>query len=385
MSIKRINGILLILLSCAICTGIIVYTMMLSSLLKVEEEKNMNRWAMATKMLTVPNDNGNTDFTLALQTVQDNTTIPVVVTDSAGNIITYRNLSDEELSEEQMLSILQHMQTDGNKIEIPLEAGENQYLYYLDSQLIDRLAYMPVVILGLVVLFVLFAYVVFSKASKSEQNMVWIGLARESAHQLGTPISALEGWKELLESTDIDRCEVAKGIGDDVKRLGNIAERFSKIGSRTEYDSEDIVSTIYKTYDYLHTRVPRGVILSIENRFDGVNIKTPHNTVLMSWVIENLCRNSIDAMDGKGELSVRIFEDSGRLAIDVSDTGKGIPRGLVRQIFKTGFTTKKRGWGIGLSLAKRIVEQYHKGKISVKWSEVGKGTIMRVTLGKISR
>ena len=199
----------------------------------------MNRWAMATKMLTVPNDNGNTDFTLALQTVQDNTTIPVVVTDSAGNIITYRNLSDEELSEEQMLSILQHMQTDGNKIEIPLEAGENQYLYYLDSQLIDRLAYMPVVILGLVVLFVLFAYVVFSKASKSEQNMVWIGLARESAHQLGTPISALEGWKELLESTDIDRCEVAKEIGDDVKRLGNIAERFSKIGSRTEYDSDD--------------------------------------------------------------------------------------------------------------------------------------------------
>lgn len=387
MKIRNLNKIVLITLASAICIGITLYAVVLSSRLKEEEDKNMNRWAMATSLLAQNKNFDNDVFDLILQTVKDNTTIPVIVADSAGVIHEYRNLSadGETLTDSRMKEIFEEMKSSGYKIDIPLGDGKMQYLYYSESHLLEQLSYTPAVELGVIVLFVLFAYLVFAKESRADQNKVWIGLARESAHQLGTPITALVGWKELLETTDIDPREVAKGIGDDIQRLSNIAERFSKIGSNADFDSTDIVTTVYRTFDYLRTRVPRGVSLSIENRLEGRDISTPHNTVLIGWVVENLCRNAIDAMEGKGELSIRILEESGHLSIEVCDTGKGMTRGTIRQIFKAGYTTKKRGWGIGLSLTKRIVEQYHKGKIAVKWSEVGKGTIMRVMLGKIGK
>lgn len=386
MRIKWIYKLLLIALACFISVSIIIYTLMMTMQLRVEEEKKMNHWAEVTRMLATSDYEGEI-LDLLLTTVQDNTTIPVIVTDSIGDIKQHRNLSadDSNLSDAQRLKILEEMKQSGYKIDIPLGNGEMQYVYYSDSRLLSQLSYVPIVIIALVVLFVLFAYVVLSRAYRDEQNKVWVGLARETAHQLGTPITALMGWRELLATTDFDRNEVAKGISDDIQRLSNIAERFSKIGSRTEFDSTDIVTTIYKTFDYLKTRVPKGVSLSIENRLDGTSVTTEHNGVLIGWVIENLCRNAMDAMEGKGELSIRILNDSGRLAIEVCDTGRGMTRRVVNQIFKAGFTTKKRGWGIGLSLAKRIVEQYHRGKIYVKWSEVGKGTIIRVTLGSIKK
>lgn len=381
----KINRLLLITFASAICLGIIIFSFVFSKRLKEEENKNMTRWAMATSLLATSNSIDGDVMKLLLQTVQDNTTIPVIVTDSEGRIILDRNLSigDDVIPKEEKNEILAQMRTEGHMIEIPLETGEKQLLYYSDSHLLKQLSYMPIISLGMVLFFVIFAYMVISKANKSEQDKVWIGLARESAHQLGTPITALEGWKELLEDTDIDRNEVAKGIGEDIRRLSNIAERFSKIGSNTEFDSNDIAATISHIVDYLRRRASHNIDISFVNDFEGRKVNTPHNTVLIGWVIENLCRNSIDAMEGRGQLTVRLLEDSGRLAIDITDTGKGMNKKMSRQIFKAGFTTKQRGWGIGLSLSKRIIEQYHKGKIFVRSTDIGKGTVMRVVLCQI--
>ncbi|HRY99156.1 MAG TPA: ATP-binding protein, partial [Bacteroidales bacterium] len=273
---------------------------------------------------------------------------------------------------------LDRMASQNTPIKIELADTGVHYIYYQDSWLLWQLRYYPFVQFGIITVFLLIAYLLFSYARKSEQNQVWVGMAKETAHQLGTPLSSMVAWMELLKLKGLDE-ETIREIEKDVQRLETITERFSKIGSAAKLEKTNVTAVVHDTVSYLRSRLSARVIFDITPGPEQPFI-VPLNLHLFEWVIENLCRNAVDAMEGEGSLLISIVEDGRYVHVDVSDTGKGIPKKMFKTIFNPGYTSKKRGWGLGLSLASRIIRNYHRGKVFVKSSTPGKGTTFRVTL-----
>lgn len=355
--------------------------------LQRQERNNMEVWAEAMRSLSHADE--TTDLNLVLKVINGNNFIPVVVLDERGAITTYRNLQiDEETAADSLQTlqrIVQTMKAAGRVITMELNTDlaqapnkqEHIYIYYDESAILKRLASYPYVQLGVVGLFVLMAGYALLSSKRAEQNKVWVGLSRETAHQLGTPISSLMAWTEMLRETYPDD-ELLPEMSNDVKRLELIAERFSKIGSQPELREVNLQEVIRNVADYISRRASDKVNLtcSFPDDCTKVRICPP----LFEWVIENLCKNAIDAMAGEGSITIYVYHHGPHIAIDVADTGKGISKKHFRTVFRPGFTTKKRGWGLGLSLAKRIIEEYHGGRIFVKESDPGRGTTFCILL-----
>ncbi len=305
--------------------------------------------------------------------------VPVIYAAENGEILAYGNLDPLEVKEEGYLQRkMKKMASENDPIEIVLQDGSKQYIYYSASELLSQILIYPYIQFGIIALFLFIAYYAFSTARKSEQNKVWVGMSKETAHQLGTPISSLVGWVEYLKSSGVDE-KIVKELEKDVNRLELITERFSKIGSSPELKKTDMRSHLKESFSYLQSRTSRQAHFVFEPAV-GEDLHARINAPLFDWVIENLVKNALDAMNGTGEIKMKIGRLGGQLIIDLSDTGKGIPKSKFKEVFNPGFSTKKRGWGLGLSLTKRIVENYHNGKVFVKQSEQGKGTTFRIVL-----
>lgn len=344
---------------------------------KNEERLKMNLWAQAQK--TLINAGENTDVELPLQIFSDNTSIPIVLTEN-DSIINTVNIDEIIVKNNQKaIAFLHDLKSENEPIIIEYVPGKFQKLYYGNSALLNKLKYYPLALVLIIVLFGGLVYNFYRSTKMATQNKLWAGMAKETAHQIGTPLSSLIGWVELLKSENVNE-DTTFEIEKDIERLQTITDRFSKIGSEPVLEPKDIIEETKDSYTYLQSRFSKQVEFSF--KAPKKQIIVPLNSILHSWTIENLVKNAIDAMKGKGKLKVKIVEEGKLLKIYVSDTGKGIPRNQFRSIFEPGFTTKKRGWGLGLSLTKRIVEEYHKGKIKVFHSEIGKGTIMEVSFKK---
>ncbi|HNX54283.1 MAG TPA: HAMP domain-containing sensor histidine kinase [Prolixibacteraceae bacterium] len=379
---KRRWKILLLLLATIIGAGAFFYTNWLIKNMATEERKSVELWAEATQRLASPDLNSNQDITFLNNIIVKNTSIPIIITDSLNNINGNRNITLNESNKDKVLAReLEKMKEQNAPIIITISEHEKQYLYYRDSIMLQNLKFYPIVQFGVIFLFILVAYLAFSSSRKAEQNQVWVGMSKETAHQLGTPISSLMAWVELLKMQNIDE-KLIQEFEKDTQRLQKITERFSKIGSIPELVPTDVADTIRSTVEYLKTRSSAKVRFVLD--FDQeIVYRVPLNSALFSWVIENLCKNAIDAMNNAGTIQITISEKADQVFIDVADTGKGISKAHFKTVFQPGFTTKKRGWGLGLSLAKRIVENYHKGKIFLKHSEINKGTTFRIALNKV--
>lgn len=308
--------------------------------------------------------------------------IPVVYVDSSKTkIIATGNIDSSRINTpEKLKKVLAQMGLDNHPIEIHLADAGTSYIYYENSLILSEIKYYPYIQFIVVGLFLIIAYSLFSTARKSEQNQVWVGMAKETAHQLGTPLSSLMAWSELLKMKGVD-LETITEIDKDLKRLSVITERFSKIGSSPKLERENVIHVLNEVVDYVKTRTSKNVVFNL-NHASGHDVFGQLNVPLFSWVIENLCRNAVDAMDGKGTITIEVSDQVQFVYIDVTDTGKGIAKSRYKTIFEPGFTTKERGWGLGLSLSKRIIENYHEGKIFVKRSELEKGTTFRIVLNK---
>ena len=367
----------LFLLAAIIGVGSLLYTNRLVRVLAFEEKKKVELWAEATRQLADVSITGM-DFGFPLRVVQYNTTIPVILVDQDENIIEKRNLDSLKMENpEYVRRQLNKMKDENPPIEVDLGDGLMNYVYYRNSTLLTKLTYYPYIQLGVILLFILVAYLAFSASRKAEQNQVWVGLSKETAHQLGTPTSSMMGWVELLKERHPDKKLVSE-MEKDAGRLEQITERFSKIGSKPVLRDENISEVLQDSVDYLKSRIPEKVSLIFESESEKSVV--PVSKALFQWVVENLCKNAVDAMNGKGSIKISIKEQEKQILIDVGDTGKGIPKKRQKTIFKPGYTTKQRGWGLGLSLAKRIVEDYHRGKIFVLQSDAEKGTIIRIIL-----
>lgn len=361
--------------------------------LKTEERKKIELWAQATKHLVSLTGEG--DYSLAIKVISENNNIPVILVDACDSILENRNFQNFTKSDSFFINLgiitpqiidNKFLRSELNEIkesgDDPIEIniiGDKQWIYYKDSALLYRLRYYPIYQLGFIGLFMFIAYFMFSASRRSEQNKVWAGMAKETAHQIGTPLSSLMAWTELLKEKEGTEQMVTE-MEKDIKRLETITERFSKIGSKSELQKRDIVNLVSQSIEYLKARMPVNTEFDIQ--VPGKEIIIPLNSVLFEWVIENLVTNAVDAMKGKGKISVSITEEENKIVINISDTGDGIDRSIIKNIFKPGVTSKKRGWGLGLSLSKRIIEEYHKGSIFVMKSEKGKGTTFTIRLPK---
>ena len=351
-----------------------------------EEERNkMETWAEALN--TLNNADETTDLSLVLNVIQSNNTIPVIVMDSDGNVSDYRNVEIDaktaEDSDRYVSGYGRRMYNDGHFIRIQLgdslNTSDYQLVCYDESTLLKRLSQYPYWQLGIVMIFVVVALIALLASKRAEQNKVWVGLSKETAHQLGTPISSLMAWVEILKENYPDD-DLIPEMDKDVKRLELIAERFSKIGSLPEPVEASMNEVLAHVVDYMDRRTSKKV--EIVRHLPAEEVIVKMNASLFEWVIENLCKNAVDAMEGKGRIDLMLTDEGSRVVIEVSDNGKGIRKKDIKNVFTPGFTTKKRGWGLGLSLARRIVEEYHKGRIFVKSSEVGKGTTFRIEMNK---
>jgi len=350
--------------------------------LSIEERHKMEVWAEAMRSFSMADE--NTDLNLVLKVIDENNTIPVIVLDKNGQATTFRNIHLEGLDYEDSLrnaSLMgQKMLAAGNAIRIFLdEEGKGDFINvcYDDSVMIKRLSSWPYIQLGIVMVFVVIAIFALLTSKRAEQNKVWVGLSKETAHQLGTPISSLMAWTEILKENYPDD-DLLPEMDKDVKRLQLIADRFSKIGSLPELVPSSLIEVMTHVVDYMNRRTSAKV--QMVSDFPREDVIARINGQLFEWVIENLCKNAVDAMEGEGRITLLVREEAGKAIVEVADTGKGIRKKDIRNVFTPGFTTKKRGWGLGLSLAKRIVEEYHKGRIFVKNSELGKGTTFRIEL-----
>lgn len=352
--------------------------------LSEQEKSKMQVWAEAMKSLSAADE--NTDLSLVLKVLDENHTIPVVVLDNEGIVTEFRNIEIKARNAKDSLLYVtsqgQQMKASGQVIRIALSKNHKDYIdvCYDESLMLKRIAIYPYVQLGVVMLFVIVAIFALLTSKRAEQNKVWVGLSKETAHQLGTPISSLMAWTTILKET-YPEDELLPEMDKDVKRLQLIADRFSKIGSIPEPVPSSLNDVLRHVVDYMDRRTSKKIEMRTELPADDIIINL--NASLFEWVIENLCKNAVDAMGGKlGSITLRLEETDKRVIVEVSDTGKGIKKKDIRNVFRPGFTTKDRGWGLGLSLAKRIVEEYHHGKIYVKNSEVGKGTTFRIELRK---
>jgi C4-dicarboxylate-specific signal transduction histidine kinase len=356
-----------------------------------QERERMQIWADATREMVTSTD-ADVDFLLSI--IQGNHNIPVLLVDDKNNIIEQRNFKLPEpndtlkmideysaVNKEFLQKKLNKLRKTTNNIEIKIDESTRQMLYYEDSDVLRRLAYYPYIQLAVMLLFIAIAYFALISVKKAEQNRVWVGLSKETAHQLGTPISSLMAWTQMLESMGIDK-EIINDMDTDVHRLSVIADRFSKIGSMPDKELTFINEAVESSLNYMRTRIPKHVTLTVHTDGDkncGVMLCQP----LFEWVMENLTKNAVDAMSGEGRIDIVVTSDAQHAHLYIKDTGKGIARKNFKNVFNPGFTTKKRGWGLGLTLVKRIIEEYHDGKIYVKDSEVGKGTTFAIEIPKV--
>lgn len=346
---------------------------------KNEERAKMEFWASA--LTTIANANENTDIELPLQIITKNTTIPIFITDSKENIIDFNNI-DEEISKDSIAlkKYFNSVKNDNQPIKMERSNSKYQLVYYGDSPLLNKLKYYPVALLLIIILFGAVVYNFYRATKMATQNKLWAGMAKETAHQIGTPLSSLIGWLEILKLDNVEESTIVE-IEKDITRLQTITDRFSKIGSEPVLEKRDIIEDTKNTVDYLQTRVSQQVVFTFKAPEHPIYVEI--NPALHSWTIENLVKNAIDAMKGKGALDITISELENMVKIKITDTGKGIPKNQFSKVFEPGFTTKKRGWGLGLSLTKRIVQEYHKGRIKVAHSEIGKGTTMQMSFKKV--
>lgn len=373
---KNLTRWILILSSFIIVSLILWNTYTFFQIFKNEERVKMSHWAIAQKKIN--SVDVNADLELPLEIIQ-NASIPIIQTQN-DSIINTVNIEDDIVKNKTKLSnLLQQLKNQNEPIAIEYIPGKFQYLYYGDSSLLSKLKYYPIALLLIIFLFGAVVYNFYKSTKMATQNKLWAGMAKETAHQIGTPLSSLIGWLEIMKADNVDETTVSE-IEKDIVRLQTITDRFSKIGSEPVLEPKDIIEETKDSYTYLQSRFSKQVEFSFKAPKNPIVV--PLNSALHSWTIENLVKNAIDAMKGKGKLKVKIVEEGKLVKIYVSDTGKGIPRNQFRSVFEPGFTTKKRGWGLGLSLTKRIVEEYHKGKIKVFDSEIGKGTVMEVSFKK---
>lgn len=371
--------ILLLIAALLIGTTSLWYTNRLVKKLSEEERKKIELWAEATRRLADVSEI-NSDINFLSNVISNNNTIPVIWADDKFVVISYRNLDSLKALEKGYLEKqVEVMRIEHVPIEIKIGKNLKQYILYKDSELLIRLRYYPFFQLAVIALFLFVSYLAFSSSRKAEQNQVWVGMAKETAHQLGTPLSSLMAWLELLKMRGMS-IEYTTEIEKDIHRLQTITERFSKIGSAPALSKVNVYDVLNRSVDYIKTRSSGSVEFVIDP--SSTEIFAPMNVPLFEWVIENILKNALDATSGKGKISLHITDQQQFVYIDISDTGKGIPKASYRTIFKPGYTTKNRGWGLGLSLSKRIIEEYHDGQIFVKSSEINKGTTFRIVLNK---
>lgn len=393
--IRRYGTVVFLCISVTVVAFFLYISNSLVKDLSEQERARMQIWADATKeIINAGSDDNesmapppNIDFLLSI--IEGNRNIPVLLTDDNGVILLHRNfdlpepadaMSPLEISvanAEFLQRKLEELRGTANVIHIIISPDNLQHLYYEDSKLLKRLSYYPYIQLAVMLAFVIVVYFAVTSTKKAEQNKVWVGLSKETAHQLGTPISSLMAWTEILPSYGVDADTVAE-MNKDVQRLGTIASRFSKIGSRPSMAVDDLNAVVLGAAGYMGGRISSSVALTVTTDPSPLNVEM--SDALFAWVMENLIKNAVDAMEGHGSLTIATGRDSDKAWVEVTDSGKGIPRKRFKTIFNPGFTTKKRGWGLGLTLAKRIIEQYHGGRIYVKWSEPGHGTTFRIDL-----
>ena len=342
---------------------------------KNEERAKMEFWASA--LTTVANANENSDLDLPLEIISKNTTIPIFITDNNDKIIDFNNI-DEAITKDSIALKKYFNSIKNDNLPIKMESSKSKYqlVYYGDSPLLNKLKYYPVALLLIIILFGAVVYNFYRATKMATQNKLWAGMAKETAHQIGTPLSSLIGWLEILKLENVEESTIIE-IEKDINRLQTITDRFSKIGSEPSLEKRDIIEETKSSFDYLQSRVSKQVVFTFLSPEHPIYVAI--NPALHSWTIENLVKNAIDAMKGKGSLTIAISELENEVKIKITDTGKGIPKNQFGKVFEPGFTTKKRGWGLGLSLTKRIVQEYHKGKIKVANSEISKGTTMQIS------
>lgn len=373
--------ILLITLLMIIITSIL-YTNFLAGKLASEERKKMELLADVYKMLNATS--GNVDLGFMFHIIESNETVPLILADEDGNVIGHKNLDTFKIARDT--NYLRHqlalMKADRPPIDIEYSKNAHQYIYYRDSYLLVQLRYFPFIQFSIILLFLAVAYLTFSTARRAEQNRVWAGMAKETAHQLGTPISALSGWVDYMKlqlREGDETLQVLPEVEKDIERLELIAERFSKIGSVPDLVTTNLYDEVEKSTQYIRRRASGKVQINLHAP-QGKNVDAKISPPLFAWVIENLLKNALDAIGGSGNIDIYVQRQGKQTFLDIKDSGKGIPPNKLNAVFRPGYSTKKRGWGLGLSLAKRIIEEFHKGKIFVKESQVGKGTTFRIVL-----
>ena len=372
---NRQLGIIVLVIAMVIVAISVLFTNNLARSLQSEEQKNMAIWADATRQLILAEDDADIDFVSSI--IEKNTTIPVYICDAEGKVIASRNVEKES----ENLQILKSSNGDHHgPIELKIDESTTQYIYWDDSSLLTRLRYVPYAQFALIFIFIAIIVITMLTAQRSEQNRLWVGLSKETAHQLGTPISSLNAWQQLLADKYPDD-EYVPQMKRDIERLQLIADRFQKIGSEPDLQAQNVVPVIESAVSYMRTRTSSRITID-DSALQNVERTVMLNAPLLRWVFENLLKNAVDAISGEGKISMQIHENEHEVMLDVTDTGKGMDSNTQRRIFEPGFTSKERGWGLGLPLAKRIVEQYHGGKLLLKQSQPGVGTTFRIVLKK---
>ena len=366
MNNRKIGTIVLVIAMIIVAISVL-FTNNLARSLQTEEHKRMAIWADAEQQLASADE--NTDIEFCFKIIEQNTTIPVCILDKDGNVKNYRNIDADKAGK------LKH-----GPIELKYPDGNIQYIYWDDSSLLTSLRYVPYAQFALIFIFIVVAVITMLTAQRSEQNRLWVGLSKETAHQLGTPISSLNAWQQLLEDK-YPSDEYVPQMKRDIDRLQIIADRFQKIGSEPTLSAENLIPVVRNAVDYMRARISARITIN-DTCLDDVNRTVMLNAPLLQWVVENLMKNSVDAISGDGTITLQLHENEHDVMLDISDTGKGIDKKTQRRIFEPGFTSKDRGWGLGLPLSKRIVEQYHGGKLLLKHSQVGVGTTFRIVLKK---
>ncbi len=372
---------LIALIAILIASGTIFYSQYLARKIEKDERIKVEQWVEASKSIL---DVNNTETKLAFKIIKDNIDIPIIQTDEKDNILGYVNIDTVKIKKNKnyLDKQLKRLRSGNNPVVYtdPLDSLKINKYYYGHTRLLNEVRYYPIVQLCIVALFIAITLLSLQSSFRSAQNQVWAGMAKETAHQLGTPVSSLEGWVEMLKENPASE-KIAHELEKDVNRLRLVSDRFGKIGSTPHLEPHDVVAQVKNMVDYMKKRATGKIAFSLNTHGNDTFI-APVSPPLFDWVIENLLKNALDAMEGKGSIEVDMMEDKDAIIIDVADTGKGISKQNISKVFKPGFTTKKRGWGLGLSLSKRIIEQYHKGHLSVKYSEPGKGTTFRIVLKK---
>lgn len=382
MEIKynRLRWNIIIILIAGLIFSSLLFTNKLVKELSIEERKKIELWAEGMKQLS-DLQSTNKDISFVFEVIQNNTTVPVILTDEKDSILSYRNVPFSQIdSPEKAAKVLRSMKNSHEPIQFSLLDGKKNYIFFKDSITLVRLTYYPYVLISIILLFLVIIYFAFSQARRAEQNRIWIGLAKETAHQLGTPTSSLLACLEILKEGGSSQT-VAVELEKDILRLEKIADRFSKIGSTPALEQQNIVDIINKSSDYLKSRISSKIVFT-KLYDEGETVFIPINPILIEWVVENIVRNAVDAIQGEGEILFNIEDNIQVVYIDITDNGKGIHKSKHKKVFEAGYSTKSRGWGLGLTLSKRIIEEYHKGKIFINYSEVNKGTSFRIVLPK---